>query len=173
MNWMRRRTAGPRRPGRTALLGAAAAAAMLLGACSSSAGSNQDAAQGGTPGTLKLNPASGAINSKPTWSTSVACPSGYQGSGLFSELHADGKTFTSISPVVNGTAASFNGDLLASIALIKSIGAVPNGGTQKLFVICSSGPGGTGNTTNVMTIYITYSTDGNSYTTSTKAPAGS
>jgi hypothetical protein len=85
----------------------------------------------------------------------------------------DGKTFTSISPVVNGTAAPFNGDLLASIALIKSIGAIPNGGTQKLFVICSSEPGGTGNTTNVMTTYITYSANGNSYTTSTKAPAGS
>jgi hypothetical protein len=64
-------------------------------------------------------------------------------------------------------------DLLASIALIKSIGAIPNDGTQKLFVICSSEPGGTGNTTNVMTTYITYSANGNSYTTSTKAPAGS
>jgi hypothetical protein len=176
MNSMTRRSAGSRRPGRRALLGAAAAAAaaaMLLGGCSSSASSDQAAAQGGSAGTLELSPASGPVASQPTWSSSVACPNGYQGSGLFSELHSDGKTFTSISPVVNGTSTPFKGSLLASIALIKSIGAIPDGGSQKLFVICSSGPGGTGNTTNVMTVYISYSADGKSYSTSDRAPSGS
>jgi len=118
------------------------------------------------PGTLQLSPASGPLSSRPTWSTSVACPSGYQGSAVFSELHADGTTYTTIAPIVNGTNVPFSGTLLATIARIQFFGGVPDGGTEELFVQCTSGPGGTGNTLNDMKIYITYSADGTSYTTS-------
>jgi hypothetical protein len=136
----------------------------LSSACGSS-GPTSSAAQ--AAGSLTISPASGPTSSTPTWATSVACPSGYQGSAVFSELHADGKTYTTIAPIVNGTNVPFKGTLLASIARIQFFsGGVPDGGTQELFVQCTSGPGGTGNTQNDMKIYITYSSDGTSYTTS-------
>ena len=135
----------------------------LSSACASSAPTSS-AAQ--ASGTLTISPASGPTSGRPTWATSVACPSGYQGSAVFSELHADGKTYTTIAPVVNGTNLPFKGTLLASIARIQFFGQTANGGTEELFVQCASGPGGTGNTQNDMKIYITYSSDGTSYTTS-------
>ncbi len=138
----------------------------LSSACGSSAPSSS-AAQ--AVGTLTISPASGPTSGKPTWATSVACPSGYQGSAVFSELHADGTTYTTIAPIVNGTNVPFKGTLLASIAKIQFFGGIPNGGTEELFVQCTSGPGGTGNTQNDMKIYITYSADGTSYTTSTSS----
>ena len=73
------------------------------------------------------------------------------------------------APIVNGTNVPFKGTLLASIAKVQFFGGISNGGTQELFVQCASGPGGTGNTQNDMKIYITYSADGTSYTTSTSS----
>ena len=73
---------------------------------------------------------------------------------------------TTIAPSVTDTVQPFSGTLLGTIAVIKRFGEIPNGGTQELFVICASGPGGTGQTVNEMKIYITYSADGSSYTTS-------
>jgi hypothetical protein len=136
------------------------ASVTLTAACGSS-GSSQGSSSGG----VALNPASGSVNSTPTWSTSEACPAGYQGSGLFSESHTDG-SYTTIAQVVDGTNAPFKGTLQGTIAQIKSVGGIPNGGTQELFVICSSQQGGTGKTLNVMKVYITYSADGSTYTTS-------
>jgi hypothetical protein len=140
---------------------------VLCAACSSSAASSSNAGSsnaGSNTATVQLNPASGPTTKTPTWSTSVACPSGYQGSGLFSEAHADG-TFTTIAPAVTSTNTPFHGTLLGSIARIKSIGGIPDGSTQELFMICASGPGGTGKNLDVMKVYVTYSADGNSYTT--------
>lgn len=144
---------------------------MLSSACASSAapGNTGNAGQANNVAPVQLNPASGPTNSTPTWSTPDACPSGYQGSAVFSEAHADG-SFTTIAPVVNGTNIPFKGTLLGTIALIKSVGGIPNGGTQELFVQCTSGPGGTGNTTNYMKTFVTYSADGTSYTSSSIAP---
>jgi hypothetical protein len=142
---------------------AVGAGLVLCAACSSAAASGTSNA-GSTTATVQLSPASGPTTKTPTWSTSVACPSGYQGSGLFSEAHADG-TFTTIAPAVTSTNTPFHGTLLGSIARIKSIGNIPNGSTQELFMICASGPGGTGKNLNVMKVYVTYSADGNSYTT--------
>ena len=142
------------------------AGVALVSACGSN-GPTSSAAQ--VAGTVRLSPASGPVSSKPTWKTSVACPAGYQGSAVFSELHSDGTTFTTIAPVVDGTNLPFSGTLLGSIAKIQFFGQIPNGGTQELFVQCASGPGGTGNVQNDMKIYITYSADGTSYTTSTSS----
>jgi hypothetical protein len=129
-------------------------------------------ALGSAPGTVKLIPASGSVSSTPTWATTIACPAGYQGSGLFSEVQADGSV-SSIAQVVDGTAAPFTGTLQGTIAQIKSLGSIPNGGTQELFVICSSEQGSTGKTINVMSTYITYSADGRTYTTSASKPSTS
>jgi hypothetical protein len=151
--------------GRAALpLGAAAAAVVVLAACSSQASAGN--------GTVQLSATSGPTSGKPTWSTSTACPSGFQGSAVFREVHRDAST-NSISPAVNGVTTPFHGTLQASISAIKALGGIPNGGTQKLVVLCFSSQAETGTSRQVMDLYITYSTDGSSYTTSTKAPAGS
>jgi Bacterial Ig-like domain (group 3) len=135
-----------------------------------------DAAIGTQPGTVNLVPPTGATSSTPTWATTVGCPSGFQGSAVFEEVHADG-TFTTISPVVNSSSqaltGAFTGTLQATIATIQSIGGIANGGTQELFVQCASGTGGTGNVQNFMDIFITYSADGTTYSTSNSAPATS
>lgn len=141
---------------------------MLSSACASSPAPG-NAAQVSNIAPVQLNPASGPTNSTPTWSTPDACPPGYQGSAVFSEAHADG-TFTTIAPVVNGTNVPFKGTLLGTLALIKSIGGIPNGETQLLFVQCASGPGGLGKTMNYMKTFVTYSADGTSYTSSSNAP---
>jgi hypothetical protein len=122
-------------------------------------------AVGTAPGTVALIPASGPVNSTPSWSTTVACPAGYQASALFSAVQADG-TYLSIAQVVDGTNVPFKGVLQGSLTQIKSLSGIPDGGTQELFVICSSQQGGTGKTLNVMKEYITYSSDGKTYTTS-------
>ena len=121
---------------------------------------------GKDPGAVNLNPASGPTSSTPTWSTTAACPSGFQGSASFKEVHADGTTTNLIAPMVDGTATPFHGTLQASIAEIQSAGSIPNGGTQKLYVTCFSAQSGTGNAGTEMDIYITYSGDGKTYTTS-------
>ena len=102
-------------------------------------------AVGTAPGTVKLVPASGPVNSTPTWATTIACPAGYQASGLFTEVNADG-SWTSISQVVDGTAAPFQGPLQASLTELKSLANIPNGGADELFVICASQQGATGKT---------------------------
>jgi hypothetical protein len=66
---------------------------------------------------------------------------------------------------VDGTAVAFHGTLQASIAQIQAVGGIHNGGTQKLVVICFSGPSLTGKSDKEMTTYITYSADGTTYAT--------
>jgi hypothetical protein len=150
------------------LAGVAVAGGALLGVCATQAAQAVPAAMGNDPGTVNLNPASGPTSSTPAWSTTVACPSGFQQSATFKEVHADETTTNLIAPIVNRTAAPFSGTLQASIAQIKSAGGIPNGGTQELFVTCYSAYSGTGNAQNYMNIYITYSADGTSYTTTTR-----
>jgi hypothetical protein len=170
MNWTKLTPARPRRLGRTALLGVAAAAVMLLGACSS-----EPSAGGFTGGsgsaTVSLNPASGRVNLTPTWSTSAACKSGHQGSAILRIIQPNGQTF-SLSPAVNAVTTPFNGIMLDPIGLIQNVANVPNGTTAELIVICFSGPGLTGTQDREMSIFVTFSSDGFNYTTSSTAPAG-
>ena len=130
------------------------------------------AAVGTSPGTVKLIPASGPVNSTPSWATTIACPAGYQGSALFTEADTDGSQ-TSISQVVDGTAAPFGAKLIATVTMLKYLAGTPNGGSDELFMICASGQGATGKTMNVMDTYITYSADGKTYTTSATKPSTS
>ena len=138
------------------------AGGTFLGGCGTSAAQDTSSSSA----TVKLNPSSGATSGTPTWSTSVGCNSGFQGSAVFREVHGDGTTTNSISPAVNGTTTPFHGTLQASLAEIRAVGGVRNGITQKLVVICFSGPSLTGNSDREMTTYITYSADGATYTTS-------
>jgi hypothetical protein len=161
MNWEKLRPLEPRRPGRMVLLlGVGTATAILLGACSS------QSSGGSNPAAVQLNPASGPTSSTPTWSTATACATGFQGSAVFREVHRDGVSTNSISPAAYDVTAPFSGKLQASIAAIQTAGGIPNGGTQKLVVICFSGRALTRTSHQKMDIFITYSADGRTYTTS-------
>jgi hypothetical protein len=171
MNWDKPKPLSAVRLSRPAFLprvAAAAAAGMLLTAgCSSAAavGQNGASASGSGSATVALSAASGSTNSTPAWSTSAACPTGYQGSAIFREIHPDGTT-NDISPAVTGPAAPFRGTLQASIAQIQAVGSVPNGGIQEFVILCFSGQSLTGKYERVMHLFIHYSADGKSYTTS-------
>jgi hypothetical protein len=164
--------------GRTPLLLGAAGAAvggMLLGAgCSTAAPAGQNAAADATATAaagsgVSMSPASGSTNSTPAWSTTTACASGFQGSGIFRAINSAGHTY-SISGATNSVTAPFRGTLLANIAEIQDFGNIPDGGTQELVVICFSGDSLTGSPHEEMTMFITYSADGSTYTTSATRP---
>lgn len=152
------------RLGRTALV-LAVAGGMLLGAEGIA-----EASVGNNPGAVNLNPASGATSTKPTWSTTVGCNAGFQGSAVLREVHSDGITTNSVSPAVNGTAAAFSGTLQATMAQIQGAGGIANSGTQELVVVCFSGASLTGSSDNEMDIFVTYSADGTTYSTGTTQP---
>jgi hypothetical protein len=157
-----------RRIGRAALL--VGAAGLTLGGMLLSAGV-ANATVGTIPGAVQLSATSGATSGKPTWSTNVGCNAGFQGSAVFREVKADGTT-ASISPAVNGTQKAFSGTLQATIAAIKTLGNIPNGGTQELVVICFADQSETGNSDPEMDIAIHYSADGSTYTTDTNFGGG-
>jgi hypothetical protein len=138
----------------------AAVVALSGGILVGTAGAALAGTVGNNPGAVTLNPASGATSSKPTWSTTVACNPGFQGSAIFREVHADGVTTNSISPAVNGTAVPFSGTLQATMAQIQTAGGIATGGTQELVVICFSGPSLTGTSDNEMDTFVTYNADG-------------
>ncbi len=170
MNWMKLR------PGRPVLLGVAAAALMLLGACGSTPASTGGNGTGGNgtgsnSATVTLNPTSGRVSLTPTWSTSVACNTGYRGSAVFRIIEPSGQTF-SLSPANNVVTAPFTGTMLDPIGLIQNVANVPNGGTAELVVICFSGPGLTGTENREMHTFVTFSANGFNYTASSTAPAG-
>jgi hypothetical protein len=148
----------------TGRLGRTALVLTVAGGMLFSAAGIAEASVGNNPGAVNLNPTSGATSSKPTWATTVACSPGFQGSAVFREVHADGVTTNTISPVVNGTAAPFSGTLQATMAQIQSAGGIATGGTQELVVVCFSGPSLTGTSDNEMDIFVTYNANG-TYTT--------
>jgi hypothetical protein len=158
-----------RRIGRATLL--VGAAGLTLGGMLLSAGVANAATVGTNPGAVQLSAATGATSAKPTWSTTVGCNAGFQGSAVFREVKADGTT-ASISPAVNGTQKAFSGTLQATIAAIKTLGNIPNGGTQELVVICFADQSETGNSDPEMDIAIHYSADGSTYTTDTNFGGG-
>ena len=170
MNWMKLRSAEPRRPGRSALLSVAAAAVVLLSACAAqtSAGTTNVASSSATVG---LNPASGRVSLTPTWATSAGCPTGHQGSAVLRIVERDGSTF-SLSQATDTVTAPFQGTMLDPIGLIQDVANVPNGGSAELVVMCFSGPSLTGTLQPEMRTFVTFSANGFNYTTSSTAPPG-
>lgn len=155
----------------TRLAGGVVAGAALLGGYAAHAAPAARAGLGTQPGAVTLSPASGATSGKPAWSTSTACAAGYRGSAVFREVHADGTT-NSVSRVVNGTSAPFSGTLQAPISAIQAAGHVADGGSQELVVICFSGPSLTGTSHPQMSMFITYSANGASYTSGSSPSSG-
>jgi hypothetical protein len=87
---------------------------MLLGAMAPA-----QAAIGNDPGALQLSPASGPVTTTPSWSTSDACPTGFQGSAIVAAAGAgdvSGVDNVAAGPTLTG------GQLASSMAQIKSAG---------------------------------------------------
>jgi len=131
---------------------------------------------GSAPGDLTLNPTSGATTVTPTYATTEGCPSGYQASATV-EASNSGGAFTAASASLDSDtginlATTFTGTLAATIARIATLNGWTTGQTFELFVQCASGDGDTGNTSNVMSTFVTLETGGQ-YQTETSPPATS
>ncbi|HUN34051.1 MAG TPA: Ig-like domain-containing protein [Trebonia sp.] len=123
----------------------------------------------GTQSGLTLTPASGATSTNPTYN-SPACPAGFQGSAVINVVNADGSV-ASFSQANNAVASPFSGNLFGSLAQLQSFSNIANGGTQELVVFCYSQASEEGTSEPVFDDWLTYSSDGSSYTTSATAPS--
>ena len=124
------------------------------------------AAVGSEPGDVTLNPASGPTSGTPTWSTTVGCNTGFQGSAVFRIVEPSGGTFSISGAVASPTAPITNATLQDPISLIQQVAGVPNGGTAELVVYCFSGASLTGTSDPEMSTFLTFSADGSTYSTS-------
>jgi hypothetical protein len=164
--------AGPLRRSALALgLAGGLVGGMLLGASPASAG------VGSAPGALTLTPASGATTTTPTFATTEGCPSGVQASAVV-EAVTTGGSLISVSTVLDSStginlATTFTGSLSATITRIQGFAGTANGGTFELVVQCASLTGDTGTTQNVMSTFVTISSNGSQYSTSSSGPATS
>jgi hypothetical protein len=153
-----------------------ARAAMFVGVACATAGGMvlgagaAHAALGTEPGDVALTPGSGATTGTPTWATTVACNTGFQGSAVFRLVLPSGAT-QSISGATNSVTAAFNGTLLDSIQTIAEVYGLANGSTSELVVVCYSGASLTGTASPEMDTFLTLSADGSSYSTSSSPPS--
>lgn len=144
-------------------------AAVIVGLVSVTVGAAALAAVPAQAGTgiwlgLSISPESGPVSSVPTWSTSAACPTGFQTSAVLVELKPDGLIAMTISAAVAPVTSPFSGTLLAgdTVGSVLAAAGVTPGGTTQWAVSC----GGTGGSEYVPSIDVTLSPDGSSYTTS-------
>ena len=121
-------------------------------------------------GAVALNPATGPTSGTPTWSTTVGCNAGFQGSAVFRIEEPGGGTFN-ISAVTNSVTAPFSGTLQDTIGNIATLlpPGIPNGGTAELVVYCYSGASLTGTLDPEMDIYLHISADGTTYSSDTNS----
>ena len=128
-------------------------------------------AVGTQPGKLIIKPASGSTSISPTWSTTDACPAGYQSSAqLYGIVFGAANLFQWISgtlnpgnsPIPAGQQLEFN----STVAQVQQATKTPNGQTGKWVVKCAALGSGLGNREYVQYVLVHISADGKSYTTS-------
>ena len=143
------------------MAGATAGAAALLTPATA------EASVGSQPGTLTLRPSGGAVTRTPTWSTSTACPVGFQTSAVLYVLNTNGSIGSVASPTVASPTAPFSGTMLATVGQSLALGTNVKPGQHDEWVVgCFTGIGGTGRKTWVQSIVVTLSANGRSYTSS-------
>ena len=154
------------------LIAAGTLAATLLVAPVAAQANVLSPAKGSEPGNLILSPASGASSLKPNYSTTDACPVGIQASmGLDVVPNTDfgGPTgIISVAVPPAQLAAPFGGQLGFDMATILSV-AGPAGQTYELVVECKNSPFQNPGLF-VQSTFVTYSADGNSWTSSGTPP---
>jgi hypothetical protein len=145
-------------------------AGLMAGAAVATAGSAL-AGVGTQPGNVALVPASGATTLQPTWTTTTACPSGFQTSAEMADFTTSGTLISRISPVVSsGLTGPFSGALDFSIGTILNSAGIGSGGTVEFSVGCWSGSGGTGTVAYTQSTFVTVPAGGGSYTSSGTGP---
>jgi Bacterial Ig-like domain (group 3) len=175
MKGLKLKSMSTRRFARTVLMlgvaGATAGAALVVAA------SGAQAAVGDDPGNLVLSPSSGPTSTAVTWGTNDACPSGFQGSAILMAVTYGTTTVNTISaavqagpnPIAAGQVLSVNNPTVADV---QSLTGTPNGGTDEWVVQCASGNSGVlGNLKEAQDIFVTFSANGSSYTTSSTGPS--
>ncbi len=132
---------------------------------------------GAEPGDLTLSASTGALTSTPTWSTTTACPSGYQDSAEIEEFSSTGTPVSLISPAVNaGLTAPFSGTLDGNVGALLNVAGVnaTTPGTVEWAVGCWNGPGGTGTGSTPVeyeqSIFVSVASGATTYTTSSTGP---
>jgi hypothetical protein len=156
-----------------ARVGRLARAALLLGVATATASALvlsagvAHASLGDEPGDVSLSPTSGATSVTPTWATTVACNTGFQGSAVFRLVEASGAT-TDVSAGTNSVTTAFTGTFSAPIATLQAADSIA-AGTYELVIVCYSGASETGTASPEMDTWLTIS--GTSYTTSNTPPA--
>jgi hypothetical protein len=151
-------------------------AALLFGVVGLTAGAglltagSALALNGSEPGNLILTPASGAAHLQPTWSTKDGCPAGYQGSAQLSEFNTNGTYASAISSVIASPVAAFHGTLLGNVGGILGVTNITKGKTVEFAIGCYSGVATSGKVKYVQSTFLTLSSSGSSYSTSSGNP---
>lgn len=145
------------------LVTASVVAALLVPA-------SANAAVGKNPGQLAFNPTTGQVASTPTWSTTTACNSAFSNSAILVVITASGAK-QSASGTIAPLSGPISGTLKAPLSTIKSAllgGAAANGQTFEFVVECQDA---SGNQDPEQSEFMTFSTDGTSYNTSSTPPS--
>jgi hypothetical protein len=118
---------------------------------------------------LLITPASGPTSQTGTYSTTIGCPAGFQGSAQLRVVGLDGKATAAFSPVNNsGVNAPFSGPLDGTIAQMQQLFGFPNGGQEEVVIECFQGQNATSGSFYVMDNVVAYSLDGTTYSTYTQ-----
>ena len=159
-----------------ALLGAAVAVAGL-GVLGGAGVAN--AALGTQPGALTFNPGTIGtalpLTTVPTWSTTIACPATANASAKLLLVNPDGVTLTAYSANINGAAAALTNEPVltgASVGSIESLAGFTAGSHSEFVVECFPQASGVGTPVPFMDDFVTFNTDGTTYTLSNTAPTG-
>jgi hypothetical protein len=153
------------------VIGAAMLAVTLVPTAAQANVSNPP--KGSQPGNLTLNPTSGTFASAPTFSTSTGCPAGFQANATL-EVLTDGVGDQQISNPVIGpqTPNPFSGTLFAGLTMadVFNLPVGPLGETYEFVIDCHATAGVHG--VYVQSTFVTFNTDGNTWTSSPTPPAG-
>jgi hypothetical protein len=135
---------------------------------------------GAQPGDLELLSSgtvitSGLLTSIPTWATTTACPSGFQGSAAITEYTITGVEGSLISSVEASVTAPFSGTLDGSVGALLDTAPVSisatSPGTSEWVVQCYTGTGATGSFENEQSIFVTVASGSSDFTLSSTPPA--
>jgi len=153
---------------------AACGVLTMLAGCGGNSGHaspSPSAGFGSEAGNLRLNPATGASTSTPTWSTKTACPSGFQGSAVLYELNRNGSIGSQIGVgTQTAVTAPFGGSLAGNVASLISLGTnIPVGTPDEWVVACYASTTGTGTPSYTQSIFVTVASS-HTYSTSASGP---
>jgi len=156
-------------------------AAILLGAGALVAGTSvlgaaqARASLGTQSGALSFSPSSGPVTTTGiTYSTTTACPSGSNGSGvvrLIDPANPNSESAsTNLTQVNNNVSAPFSGTFNSSFAIIEQIYPDVVGSVSEVAVYCFSGASATGTAVVAQDTFVQISADGSTYTENPVAP---